>query len=86
MALSHLYSFTGKLRDVNMSKGGFPFAVAKFLPEAMSVFENEILSALPNKYKSRKQLINDIAIVHGNYFLFIRFAKGMDELPVFWQI
>ena len=31
MALAHLYSFAGKLRDVNMSKGGFPFAAAKFL-------------------------------------------------------
>jgi len=31
LALSHLYSFAGKYRDVNMSKAGFPFPAAKFL-------------------------------------------------------
>lgn len=30
MALGHLYEFAGKLRNVNISKGGFPFAAAKF--------------------------------------------------------
>lgn len=65
MSLEHLYSFAGKLRDVNLSKGGFPFAAAKFLPETMLAFENEILSKLPNKYDSSEQLIKDIAIVHG---------------------
>src|ERR1700751_3582466 len=50
MALGHLYAFAGKLRDVNLSKGGFPFAAAKYLPETMSTFENEILVNLPNKY------------------------------------
>jgi cell filamentation protein len=45
-ALKHLYPFAGKLRDVNLSKGGFPFAAAKFLPDTMSAFEKEILSGL----------------------------------------
>ncbi len=76
MALSHLYSFAGKLRDVNMSKGGFPFASAKFLPETMLTFENEILSALPNKYENREQLIRDIAIVHGELLFIHPFREG----------
>ncbi len=76
MALSHLYSFAGKLRDVNMSKGGFPFAAAKFLPETMATFEKEILSELPNKYESREQLIKDIAIVHGELLFIHPFREG----------
>jgi cell filamentation protein len=76
MALGHLYSFAGKLRDVNLSKGGFPFAAAKFLPETMSAFEIEVLSKLPNKYTSREQLINDIAIVHGELLFIHPFREG----------
>ncbi len=69
-ALGHLYSFAGKYRDVNLSKGGFPFAAARFLPEIMKEFEKETLSKLPNKYSSKDELIKDIAKVHGE-FLFI---------------
>lgn len=76
LALQHLYSFAGKFRSVNMSKGGFPFAAAKFLPETMTAFENEVLSKLPNAYKSCEQLINDIAIVHGELLFIHPFREG----------
>jgi len=76
MALGHLYSFAGKLRDVNLSKGGFPFASAKFLPETMSAFENDILVKLPNKYLNREALINDIAVVHGELLFIHPFREG----------
>ena len=32
LALGHLYSFAGDLRSVNMSKAGFVFAAARYLP------------------------------------------------------
>src|ERR1700743_1507906 len=70
LALQHLYSFAGKLRDVNISKGGFPFPGAKYLVQSMLTFENEVLNALPNKYSSKEELIRSIAIVHGE-LLFI---------------
>ncbi len=76
MALSHLYSFAGKYRDVNMSKGGFPFAAAKFLPETMSEFETGILSKLKNKYESQEDLIKDVAIVHGELLFIHPFREG----------
>ncbi len=76
MSFEHLYAFAGKLRDVNLSKGGFPFAAAKFLPETMSAFEKKILSTLPNKYSSREQLINDIAVVHGELLFIHPFREG----------
>ncbi len=76
MALGHLYSFAGKLRDVNLSKGGFPFAAAKFLPETMSAFDSEILRQLPDQYKNREALIKDIAVVHGELLFIHPFREG----------
>ena len=76
IALGHLYSFAGKYRDVNLSKGGFPFAAARFLPATMKSFENEILSHLPNKYSDRLLLINDIAKVHAELLFIHPFREG----------
>jgi cell filamentation protein len=76
LALEHLYAFAGKYRDVNLSKGGFPFAAAKFLPQTMSDFENEILSGLPNKYSDKEDLIRDIAVVHGELLFIHPFREG----------
>jgi len=76
MALGHLYVFGGKLRDVNMSKGGFPFAAAKFLPETMSAFDKDVLSIIPNKYRSSNELIRDLAIVHGELLFIHPFREG----------
>jgi len=76
VALKHLYPFAGKLRDVNLSKGGFPFASAKFLPESMSTFEKEILSELKNTYKKKENLVRDIATVHGELLFIHPFREG----------
>lgn len=46
-AFEHLYQFAGKLRDVNVSKGGFVFPAAAYLTETMKTFEDEMLSNLP---------------------------------------
>lgn len=35
-----LYDFAGKIRTVNISKGGFKFAAAEFLPETLNQIEN----------------------------------------------
>lgn len=75
-SLSHLYSFAGKYRDVNMSKAGFPFAAARFLPETMRSFDEEILCQLPNKYISKDQLIKDIAKIHGELLFIHPFREG----------
>jgi cell filamentation protein len=76
LALEHLYSFAGKFRDVNLSKGGFPFAAAKFLPESLAAFEKELLSTLPNTYSDKDDLIQDIAKVHGELLFIHPFREG----------
>jgi cell filamentation protein len=76
LGLGHLYSFAGKYRDVNISKGGFPFAAARFLPSSMELFENEILLKLPNQYDNKGELIKDIAMVHGELLFIHPFREG----------
>lgn len=76
IALKDLYSFAGKYRTVNMSKGGFLFPTAQFIPQSMTTFDNEILSLLPNKYESEKTLINDVAKVHGELLFIHPFREG----------
>lgn len=76
LALRHLYSFAGNYRNVNLSKGGFPFAASRFLPETMKIFETEILNGLPNRYKDKYDLISDIAKVHGELLFIHPFREG----------
>lgn len=76
LSLGHLYSFAGRYRDVNLSKGGFSFAAARFLPETMKVFEDEVLMKLPNNYKDKKNLIKDIATVHAELLFIHPFREG----------
>jgi cell filamentation protein len=75
-ALKHLYPFAGKLRDVNLSKGGFPFAAARFLPDSMAAFEKDILTNLKNTHESAEDLVREIAIVHGELLFIHPFREG----------
>jgi cell filamentation protein len=76
LSLGHLYSFAGKYRTVNMSKGGFLFPAAQFISQNMNNFEKEILLNLPTKYESDKSLIKDIAKVHGEFLFIHPFREG----------
>lgn len=70
LALKDLYTFAGQLRHVNMTKGGFLFPTAKFLPTILHQFEEKVLKPLPNIYSDKETLINDIAKIHAE-LLFI---------------
>lgn len=76
LALGHLYAFAGKYRTVNMSKGGFLFPTARFIPESMQLFESEILSKLPDTYFDKQSLVRDVARVHGELLFIHPFREG----------
>nr|WP_228464907.1 Fic family protein [Chryseobacterium antibioticum] len=88
LALSHLYTFAGKYRNVNLSKGGFLLSSAKFLPESMKSFEDEILLKLPSDYSDRESLIEMLLLYMMSCYLYIRLEKVMAEqrvyLPISW--
>lgn len=76
LALGDLYTFAGKYRTVNMSKGGFLFPSARFIPQSMQIFEDEILSKLPDIYVDKYLLIKDVALVHGEFIFIHPFREG----------
>jgi len=49
-AFNHLYEFAGELRQVNLSKGGFMFPAARFLPSAVKKYEKEFMNPLPDSF------------------------------------
>jgi len=57
-SLEHLYDFAGRLRTVDMSKGGFMFAPAHVLSQTMGTFDHEYLLTL-----TTRELDNDISLL-----------------------
>ncbi len=76
LAIGHLYAFAGKLREVNISKGGFAFPAAKFLDASMRDFENKALRNEPHVPASREALIAHLAVVHGELLFIHPFREG----------
>ncbi|WP_430809311.1 MULTISPECIES: Fic/DOC family protein [unclassified Carboxylicivirga] len=70
LALQDIYDFAGQLRSVNMTKGGFLFPTAKFLPHICHDFDKKMLQPMPHYYPDKEALIKDIARVHAE-LLFI---------------
>lgn len=75
-ALGELYAFAGKYRTVNMSKGGFVFPAARYIPQNMRIFEKEVLKKLPHRYNCKEALTKDIAKVHGELLFIHPFREG----------
>ena len=75
-ALGHLYEFAGDLRQVNLSKGGFMFPAAKFLPSAVEEFEKEFLALLPDKIEDYNKLIEYVAPLHAELLFIHPFRDG----------
>ncbi len=75
-AFEHLYEFAGQLRQVNISKGGFMFPAAKFLPSAVEEFEKEFLNPLPDSFEEYEQLINHVATLHAELLFIHQFREG----------
>src|SRR3989338_7550034 len=56
--LDGIYSWAGKYRQVNLSKGDFPFAAAMHIPSLMTQFEREVLMRnTPCNFKNRSEVI-----------------------------
>lgn len=75
-ALEDLYTFAGKIRTVNMSKGGFTFPSALFLPQALKIFEQEMLLPLNNTYTHEDALLRDMARMHAELLFIHPFREG----------
>jgi cell filamentation protein len=75
-AFNHLYEFAGELRLVNLSKGGFMFPAARFLPSAVEKFEEEFLNLLPDSFENYEELIEHVAPPHSELLFIHPFREG----------
>lgn len=74
LALGHLYDFAGHYREVNISKGGFTFPAARFLPNSMQQFEQDWLcKPLPTDHDV---LLDHVGAVHGELLFIHPFREG----------
>ena len=63
--LDGIYSWAGKYRQVNLSKGDFPFAAAIYIPSLMTQFEQEVLMRnTPCNFKDRFEVLHALAETH----------------------
>ena len=79
--LGKVYEWAGKYRQVTISKGGFTFALPKFIPQLMDDFEKKELSRnTPCNFKNRKEQTQALAIVHIELLLIHPFREGNGRL------
>lgn len=79
--LKGIYPWAGQLRVVNIGKGGFEFAQARFLPNLMDDFERQQLrNYTPCCFESRDEVTHALAEVHVELMLIHPFREGNGRL------
>lgn len=79
--LGKVYEWAGQYRQVSIGKGGFTFALPKFIPQLMESFENEVASDYtPCIFETRGKQIEALAILHTELLLIHPFREGNGRL------
>ena len=76
LMFGELYDFAGKLRTVDMSKGGFAFPSAKFLDSSMQQFEKEMLLKVPEEFMSVNEVCEVVGRIHAELLFIHPFREG----------
>jgi cell filamentation protein len=77
MWLESIYAWAGKYRQVNLSKGDFPFAAANQIPRLMMEFEKGPLREYtPCRFTGMSEIARAIAVVHAELLLIHPFREG----------
>jgi cell filamentation protein len=75
--LGDVYEWAGQYRQVNVSKGDFPFAMALHVPKLMKDFEKGPLKEYtPCRFKTDEEIITALAVVHTELMLIHPFREG----------
>ena len=75
--LGQIYSWAGQYRQVNISKGGFQFASAQYIPALMKEFERDSLRKFtPCRNKEIEKIAEALAVVHTELILIHPFREG----------
>ena len=75
--LGEIYEWAGEYRQVNVSKGEFPFAAAARVPDLMVEFERNVLARYtPCNFKGRPAIARALAEAHVELVLIHPFREG----------
>lgn len=75
--LGGIYEWAGEYRQVNVSKGAFPFAAAARVPALMAEFERDVLARYtPCRFEDRAALARALAETHVELVLVHPFREG----------
>ena len=75
--LGEIYEWAGVYRQVNISKGDFPFAAAARIPSLLEGFERDALARYtPCNFKNRDDIIRALAETHVELVLIHPFRDG----------
>jgi cell filamentation protein len=79
--LGSVYEWAGSYRNVTISKGGFTFALPRFLPQLMADLEKEELAHYtPCTFNNREEQVHAMAVVHTELLLIHPFREGNGRL------
>lgn len=85
--LGEIYEWTGRYRQVNVSKDEFPFATAAQVPLLMEQFERDVLARhTPCNSKDRADIVYALAETHVELVLIHPFRDGNGRGGVFFQL
>lgn len=74
--LGTLYNWAGKIRDVDISKGGSLFCSVRFIHNAMKEFGIILQKNLPTESETKKSLSEKLAIIHCEFNAIHPFREG----------
>ncbi|MGE3341215.1 MAG: Fic/DOC family protein [Candidatus Altimarinota bacterium] len=74
--LSPLYSWAGKFRTVDISKGNTLFASCRFIPELLKEFDKQLRKHLPKKDDSKKDISVKLSYIHNELNAIHPFREG----------
>jgi cell filamentation protein len=75
--LGEVYEWAGKYRQVNISKGGFPFAMSPQISRLMQEFERNVLARYtPCTFDDSEKVLEALAITHCELVLIHPFREG----------
>ena len=79
--LGEIYEWAGDYRQVNVSKGDFPFAAAVRVPALMGKFERDVLAQYtPCNFSERADIARALAETHVELVLIHPFREGNGRL------
>lgn len=79
--LGKVYPWAGEYRQVNISKGGFAFAMSAQIPRLMEELEITVLAAkTPCNFDEPKNVIEALAVIHCELVLIHPFREGNGRL------